>query len=272
MSKIFGIIAAVILAFAAFVAMKNQQAYKAEIERLHVEQAEEKSTIKELAEQQKRLKDAEEARDGYIANNEEVRKKLEVAIKDFNDSKKLVEELKQEHKRKEAKIAEANDALKDLPNPDDLIPKVKRMRAGLAEAENGIATEETNLANLARQEEDGKARIAALKQIVSDYTNGNSLASMKTSIQSIYRSWGFVILSGGNREGVVPSSKLDVMRGDEVVAKLRVTAVEAGRSAADIIPDSLAEGGFLMVGDVVIPEQEVNEQDAAGAQAEALAQ
>ena len=42
-----------------------------------------------------------------------------------------------------------------------------------------------------------------------------------------------MILAGGDNEGVVPGSILDVVRAGEVIAKLRVTAVEAGRSAAD---------------------------------------
>ncbi len=44
-----------------------------------------------------------------------------------------------------------------------------------------------------------------------------------------------MILAGGDNEGVVPGSILDVVRAGEVIAKLRVTAVEAGRSAADIV-------------------------------------
>ena len=64
--------------------------------------------------------------------------------------------------------------------------------------------------------------------------------SLKTSISAIYSGWGFVILAGGDNEGVVPGSMLNVMRAGEVIAKLRVTAVEAGRSAADIVIDSMS--------------------------------
>jgi len=257
MSKIFGIIAAVILAVSAFVAWKNQGAYQKEIDRLHTEQAEEKSTTQELEGQQKRLKDAEEAKDSDLAKNEEVKKDLGLANDSYGDAKKEVEALQETHKEKAAQIAEANDILKDLPNPGDLVPKVKRMQSQVVEAENGIATEEARLANLARQEMDRKARMQSLRQVVDDYTTGNSLTSLKTRINSIYRNWGFVILAGGDRQGVVSGSRLDVMRGGEVIGKLKVTAVETGRAAADIILDSAAEGITLQAGDTVVAEREL---------------
>ena len=254
MGKIFGIIAAVILAISAFVAWKNQVAYEKEIARFHTEQAEEKSTTEELKKEQQRLKDAEEARDNYLAKNEEAKTILGSARKSYAEAQQEANALSETHKGKEAQIAAAKDILKDLPNPDDLVPKVKRMQGQVAEAENGIATEEAQLANLARQEKDGKVRMESLRQVVNDYTSGNSLASMKTRISSIYRNWGFVILDGGDRQGVVSGSTLDVMRNGEVIGKLVVTAVESGRAAADIIADSLG-GTLLQSGDMVVAER-----------------
>lgn len=256
MSNILGIIAAVVLAVSAFVAWKNQEAYKKEIDRLHIEQAEEKSTTEELEKQQKRLKDAEEAKDSYLAKNEETKANLETAQNNLSGAQKEVEDLKQAHKSKEAQIELTNDILKELPNPDDLVPRVKRMQGEVAEAQDSIATLETQLANLARQEQDGKAKMESLRQVVDDYATGNSLASMKTRIGAIYRNWGFVILNGGDREGVVSGSTLDVIRGGEVIGKLKVTAVEAGRAAADIIPDSVAGDTMLQAGDIVVAESE----------------
>lgn len=255
MSKIFGIIAAVILAVSAFVAWKNQGAYKKEIESLHAEQAEEKSTIKELEKQQARLKEAGEAKDSYIVKNEEAKGKLELANKEYSDSKKEVESLKETHKSKETELAEVKELTDGLPNPDELVPKVKRMQGQTAEADNGIATEEARLAQLAREEQDGKVRIESLRQTVDDYSTGNSLASLKTRISSIYHNWGFVILASGDKQGVVPGSTLDVMRGGEVIGKLKVTAVEAGRAAADIVLDSVAVGSMLQAGDTVVAER-----------------
>ncbi len=254
MSKVFGTIAAVFLAASAFVAWKNQEAFKKEITTFQGEQAKEKSTTKELNKQQKRLADADEAKGGYLAKAEEVGKVLDGKNAEYAKAKKVVDALKEDHKNKEAEIANANDVLKDLPNPKELVPKIKRMRAQLAEATSGIATEEARLANLRLQDKNGKARIKLTRNLITLQTSGKSFPTLKTSIGSIYRNWGFVILTAGDKQGVVSGSSLDVMRGGEVIGKLKVTAVESGRSSADIVLNSVAEGTTLQSGDRVVAE------------------
>ena len=255
MSKVFGTIAAVLLAASAFVAWKNQEAYKAEIKTYQGQQALKESTTKELNKQQKRLADAEEAKKGFLAEAEALGKELEVANAEYAKAKKVVEALKADHANKEAEIANANEILKGLPDPQELVPKIKRMRSQLAEATSGIATEEARLANLSRQDKNGKNRIAQTRKVINDYTTGKSLSTLKTSIAGIYRNWGFVILSAGDKQGVVSGSTLDVMRGGEVIGKLKVTAVEAGRASADIVLNSVAEGTTLQAGDRVVAER-----------------
>ncbi len=252
MSKVFGTIAAVILAFSAFVAWKNQVAYKKQIETLHTSQNVEKSTKRDLAKAQKRLKDAEEAKTRHIAKKVEVDKELEVAVVALAKAEKVVVALEEEYKNKETEIANADEILKGLPNPKELVPKVKGMRSDLAEATSAIATEEAKLANLTRQDKTGKERIKAIRELMRLQTSGESFPNLSTRISSVYRSWGFVILSAGDKQGVVSGSILNVMRDGEVIGKLKVTAVESGRSAADIVLDSVPEGISLHSGDKVV--------------------
>lgn len=268
MSKVFGTLAAVILAVSAFVAWKNQQAYQAEIDELHKEQNVEKSTTAELDKQQKRLADATSVRDEKNSQAETVEADLAKAEERYQAAKKKVDALKEEHDKNEAEIANANDILKGLPNPRELVPKIKRMRGQLAAAKSDIATEEARLANLTQQDKNGKNRISGLRDIFELYNKGKSFPSLKTRISSVYRNWGFVILAAGDKQGVVTGSILDVVRGGEVIGKLKVTAVEAGRASADVVLDSVAEGVTLRVGDSVVAERE----EAAAQPATAAAQ
>ena len=256
MPKIFGIIAAVVLAVAAFVAMKNQQAYKKEIQNLHTEQAEKASTTQELEAQQRRLKEAEEAKLNFANRLVETGKKLNTAIKLHDEIEKEVKDLQEAHRAKEEQVARAQETLAGLPSADDLLPKLKRLKNQLVESQDGIASEDLRIKALSQREQDGKAKIAAMEQMIDGQTSGVSIASLKTCISAIYGGWGFVILAGGDNEGVVPGSTLDVLRDGEVIAKLRVTAVEAGRSAADIIKGSMAPGERLRQGDVVVAESQ----------------
>ena len=60
-----------------------------------------------------------------------------------------------------------------------------------------------------------------------------------------------LIGANGDNLGIVKDSPLEVVRADEVVAKLQVSTVEASISAADIVPGSLAEGDSVRAGDQV---------------------
>lgn len=59
-------------------------------------------------------------------------------------------------------------------------------------------------------------------------------------------------LASGNNAGVVANSTLEVVRDDQTIAKLLVTAVESTTSSASIVPDSIAADVTLMVGDRVV--------------------
>ncbi len=241
MSKVFGTIAAVVLAAAAFVAWKNNKA----------------------------LVDAEEAQKDNLARAEEAQKKLEEANEERVRLKRSIIDLKKDHKSKKREVADTKEALKELPDPDILIPKIRVMKDELAKTLNAISTEETKLANIARKDQDLVRRVTATRQVIEGFKTGKSLPNLKTRISSIYRNWGFVILAAGDRQGVIAGSTLDVVRGGEVVGKLKVSAVEAGRSSADIIPGSVAEGTTLRTGDTVVPGKEDAKPEAAGATAAA---
>ena len=173
-----------------------------------------------------------------------------------NTAKKEIESLEADHKANETKIASAKEALQGLPDPDVLVPKIKRMNAQLSEANSGIALEKSKLANLTRNDKNAQARIDHLRNLIQLNTTGKSYPTLNTRISSVYRNWGFVILAAGDSQGVITGSTLDVIRGGEVIGKLKVTAVEAGRAAADIVLDSVAEGTSLRPGDKVVAEKE----------------
>lgn len=256
MSKIFGTLAAVLLAIAAFVAFKNKGAKAAEDNRLDTAKKLEASRIKEFNKETDRRNAADALRQEYLAKAEELETELEAKNEDYQKAKDANAALMAEHAAKGEEIAEADEILKELPDPDVLVPKIKRMRSELAEATNSIESEKSRLANLAELDKNGKIRIKGTRELIGLQSSGKSFPTLKTSISSIYRNWGFVILAAGDSQGVVSGSTLDVVRGGEVIGKLKVTAVEAGRASADIVLDSVAAGTTLQAGDSVVAEQE----------------
>jgi hypothetical protein len=140
----------------------------------------------------------------------------------------------------------------------DLKELSSKMRATSGELEEltvSISAAEAKEANLIAQNSAAESQINDGKRKFEDFGSGQSLASLRTRIRSIYPNWGFVTLASGNNAGVVTNSTLNVVRQGETIAKLLVTAVESSSASASIVPDSLAADVTLMVGDQVVPGQ-----------------
>ncbi len=263
MSTVFGSIAAVLLAIAAFVAFKNKEAYQGEIDINKTALKLQTSTEKELGEEQERLTSAEAEKEEKIATAKVVQGELEEATANFEAAEKSVTTFKSEHAANELEMAAGDETLKELPNPSDLIPKVKRMRTELSAAASEIDSSKATLANLLQRSENAENRIASIRNLIDLQSTGKSFPTLRTKISSVYRNWGFVILSAGDKQGVVSGSNLDVLRGNELIGKLKVTAVESGRASADIILDSVAEGVTLQAGDSVVAERALVEANTS---------
>jgi len=254
MSKIFGTLAAVILAVSALVAYKNKEAKEQEILTYQTSLKVEDVTSKELKSLLAELQSTEE--EDTLAEVKKAEAELEDVVATHEKLKKSLKTLSDEYTAKSEELAETEELLNSLPDPDQLVPKIKRMRSELSEAKDSLASEEARLANLTQQAKNGKVRIEATRKQLSLRSSGKSLPNLKTRISSVYRNWGFVVLAAGDRAGVVTGSKLDVVRGGDVIAKLKVTAVEAGRASADILLDSVADGVTVQAGDLVVPESD----------------
>lgn len=79
-----------------------------------------------------------------------------------------------------------------------------------------------------------------------------SPADLKTHIAGSYDAWGYVIVDAGANKGIIPGSKLAVLRSGEKIAEILVTAVEKTKCSADIIPSTLIAGERIQNGDTVV--------------------
>lgn len=251
MAKILGIITAVVLALTAIIATKNKSKFEEEITNL----ATEKDT---LAKETKRLKTTQAEHD---KTSQLVKAEADLAEVQSNIASQLKKnnELKQELEAKTAKV-EANkqqlDQIREktskIGDISSLASKIRVSKAEMEELTQAVATSEAKLANLTAQNKQCENQASTLKQKLDTLSSGQSLPNLKTAIRSIYPSWGFVTLGTGSSGGVGVNSTLNVVRGDNTIAKLLVTCVESNTAAASIIPDSVTSDTVLMVGDRVI--------------------
>lgn len=252
MANVFAILSALALAAAAFLAMKNKEAYATEIDsrkneekRLATSTARLEDLQTQFNDTEKERKETEEVTVG-LREKEAAQQKKNKVIEDDIASKKT------ETDGNASKISEIEDQLKEVGNIEELVGKVKRTAAEVERLTGEIASNDATLADLTSEKTRTEGVIAKYREVDGNYSNRRSFFST-TRISSIFPAYGFVTLPIGNSSGVVSGSSLDVTRDGAVVAKLRVTSVEAGRCAAAIVPDSLAEDTVLMVGDRVVP-------------------
>jgi hypothetical protein len=251
MANVFGILTAIVLALSAFIAFKNKSQYEMTIADMKV-----KKDL--LVISQARLTTSKGILDALPAEISGVNAEVEKLTAAEGAQQRANVALKEAAEAKTAKIAankEKLDVIREktnsIGNIQELASKMRTTNVELEELGQSITGAEAKLANLASQNTSSEAQVGAVKAKFESFAAGQSLASLKTRVRSIYPTWGFVTLASGNNAGVVANSTLNVMRGGAVIAKLLVTAVESSSSSASIVPDSLAPDATLMVGDSV---------------------
>jgi len=261
MANIFGILTTLVLAVALFVAFKNKAAYESEIANVITEKD-------RLTVSQKRLTDAQEKLRGINEEIPVVEGRAAELVSEGNQQRSENESLQQqistrntEIERNRNQIDEVKERTAAFGNIDVLAQRMRDLRTELEDLSQSIDGNQARLANLTSNITTLDAENTAASALLEGYSRGESRPGMTTRIRSIYPQWGFVTLADGGISGVAGNSTMDVIRGNEVIAKLLVTAVESNSSSASIIPGTLAEDVVLMVGDRVVPGIRLEEND-----------
>lgn len=252
MANILGIFTAILLAVAAFVANKNNKLFEQEIANRATEEAslvQSQERLKAALAELKRLPIERAEVDAQFAAKTEV----ETGLKESNDAMKSdIEDKTDQIEANKRDLDEFREKVAKIGNIRELAPKMKAMRTELEDLVQSIANNEASLANLTAEDAATAADAKNRKEQLETFSRGESLPSLKTSIRSIYPTWGFVTLNAGNNAGVTSGSNLEVVRDGATIAKLLVTSVESRSASASIIPDSMAQDITLMVGDRVV--------------------
>ena len=82
--------------------------------------------------------------------------------------------------------------------------------------------------------------------------SGANTPGVHGTVLAVNQAYNFVVLSMGDRQGVVPNSEMLVLRSGSLIGKIRISSVEPTTSIGDIITNSLARGVQVQPGDTVI--------------------
>ncbi|MEM9081155.1 MAG: hypothetical protein AAGC74_10740 [Verrucomicrobiota bacterium] len=252
MANIFGILAAVVLAATAVFAFYNKGAYNdqlSEVETQELRQAQNERTFEE----EKEKANANEA-ETKVAQEEAVKLKgeLEEQLAQNTSLQSDIDDKKAAAESKKGQLEAAEDALSGFGDLGDLESKLEKLQTDLAALRGEVLQKNGEIAAGSARRSTLDVENSELSGVLEGYAKKVSNPGLRTRVTRVVSELGFVIIGGGDNAGVIRDSTLEVVRHGEVIAKLQVTGTETSTAAANIVPDSLAEGEAIRVGDSVI--------------------
>lgn len=252
MANVFGILAALVLAAAAYFGMVNK---KALIDQESVRASEEmrldqnNETFKDLTSKFNGLEeDTKVATEENVALTEKLEaqlatnKSLDVEISDKRDAAET----------KKTRVTEGKEKLVKFGNLDDLKRNLEQLRTDLATLNGELLLKDNEINSRTDLNKSLNTENENLSMVLGNYAKKQSSPNLRASVTRVVSDLGFVIISGGDNAGIVRDSILEVQRGGETIGKLEVSGTEPSTAAASIIPDSFQEGMRVRVGDTVV--------------------
>ena len=253
MAKVFGILTAIVLALALFVGFKNKNAYQTELDNHGAAKTSLANNQDKLAKNTASLESTRKSIDETKAQIPEVKARGAAQVK-ANDALTASKTTKtQEVDANKAKLDQVREQTERLGNVKELAAKMSTMSNEMSDLDVAIQGSESKLATLTSESGRLDAIVAEQQKQEGLRSKGESFATLNTRVSAVYPNWGFVTLAAGNTSGVITNSTLDVVRDDEVIAKLLVTAVERNTASASIVPESVKADTTVSAGDRVVP-------------------
>ena len=116
--------------------------------------------------------------------------------------------------------------------------------------------------SLQAKNKEMEAQLSDLRQREAQRKAKVMRTGLEGKILAVNSSWNFVVISLGDRNGVVSNSELLINRGGQLIGKVRITSVEPSTSIADIVVNSVRPGFSVQPGDTVIYTGPESEADA----------
>lgn len=160
-------------------------------------------------------------------------------------AKNTLTQVQQQVETIQKKIDEMGDVTKLLAQVGTLKQEQKDQDGAVANLTQQLASKKDSLSSI-------QADIARYRDLEARSRKGIVEPSFSARVASVFGDWGFVLLNKGNSSGVFANAELEVKRGKDVIAKLKVRNVEQQSSVADIVPGSLKQGDRLRSGDTVV--------------------
>ena len=160
---------------------------------------------------------------------------------------------KSELQTQQTDLAELQSKSKDMESIQAIADRIKGLEEESKQLQVVKQGEQSKHDAIVAETEQLVVNNNALRQLKADQDAHLSPPNLKTRVSQVIDDFNVVVIEGGASDlGVVPGSKLAVMRDGNKIAELDVNAVESRVSTATVLPSTVAAGERVEAGDVVV--------------------
>lgn len=250
--KVLSILAAGCLGASCYFAWSNQKDLAAERDR----ESFAKANLKQAEESKKQADEALVAKKTAL---ETVQKELAAAKDETIKLTSLVQEKEVSHgvikgnlEQTTQQVTAVEKQIEDAGDIEKLIAQIEKLKKDQADAEAAAANQTQRLAAAQEAYKNLVDSTAKLRETEAQGRRGIIAPDFTARVAQYFPEWDVAVLSKGNSGGVIANADLEVKRGKNVIAKLKVKNVEQYGAVAEVIPGSIAEGQAILTGDTVV--------------------
>ena len=254
-SLVLVILSIVLTATSAVLGFLNQDKLKETRKSLVETQIAVNQAKTQLAKTESDLKASQKNTDTAVAEKDQVASKLSGTVSELEKAKGQAAALGTEKTSLEAQVTQLTA---------DLQAKTQELQqkgtAGGSSArpepssdqEAQLAEQQTLITKLQSELDSSRSQLSVLTKEKQDRLHQRMRNGLEGRVLAVNPAWNFVVLSLGDKNGVVSNAELLVKRGTQLIGKVRVTSVEPSTSIADIVANSVPQGATISPGDNVI--------------------
>jgi DNA repair exonuclease SbcCD ATPase subunit len=208
----------------------------------------------QLAKTQGDLKAVSQERDSAVSDRDQTASKLSSAQGELEKAKGQITSLGTDKNSLESQVAQLT---KDLQQKTQELeqkgaPGSPAPSEPTSDQQAQIAEQGTLITKLQGDLDSARSQLSALNKEKQDRAHQRMRNGLEGRVLAVNPAWNFVVLSLGDKNGVVNNAELLVKRGTQLMGKVRVTSVEPSTSIADIVANSVPQGASIAPGDNVI--------------------
>jgi hypothetical protein len=152
---------------------------------------------------------------------------------------------------KAAKITELETQIASIQPANPTEPG-QDLKAMVDKLNQTIQEQESQITSLSEKNKADAEKVKTFEEQEKLRQTKQMQKGLEGRVLAVNPAWNFVVLSIGDKQGVVNNAELLLKRSGQYLGKVRITSVEPSTSIADIVANTLPSGVAVQPGDSVI--------------------